>query len=230
MKSTITVGGGESAVTINGLNGIEGITEAAFDGITVTLTGAAVDNFSDLNITGGMADNKNGVRRIIWNGKVDGIDRNTVLIVDLNNGNLRGGWLIFGDEENCLTYYTDSSKLTADSTGSVDDDSAEINLQFVDKKTALTPRTFTFMEKYNLLSLGSAFDHVTITARDDVYISRSGLMQNAKFKMQNSIVSGVIKGKSKAKVDDGNWSFENNDSFVVDTTDSVVKFYDGSCL
>ena len=221
MKSTITVGGGETAVTINGLNGIEGITEAAFDGITVTLTGAEVDNFSDLVITGGAADNKNGVRRIIWKGKVDGVERNTVLIVDtFGSGALRGGWLIFGDEENYLTYYTDSSKLTANSTGSVDDDSAEITLHFVDKKTALTPRTFTFMEKYNLLSLGSSFDNVTISANNDVYLSRS----------QGKIISGVIKGKSKAQIDNNQWTFENNDSFVVDTTDNVVKFYNGRNL
>ena len=216
MQNMITVGGGETAVSINGLSGTEGITEAAFDGITVTLTGAEVDNFSNLVITGGAADNRNGVRRIIWKGKVDGVERNTVLIVDtFGNGALRGGWLIFGDEENYLTYYTDSSKLTAESTGSVNDESAQITLHFTDKKTALTPRTFTFMEKYNLLSLGSSFDHVTISAHDDVYLSRSS----------GRIISGVIKSNSMAQVDDSQWSFENGDSFVVETNDNVVKFY-----
>lgn len=221
MSEILTVSGGKSDVTISGLADVESIAEAAFDGITLTLTGAAVDNFGDITVSGGADNGKIGVRRIIWDGKVDGVERNTVLIVDnVNTGTLRGGWLIFGNEENCLTYYTEPARLTADSTGEISDEAAAITLQFVDKKTALTPRTFTFMEKYSMLSLGSSFDHVTISAHDDVYISRSS----------GNIVSGVIKGNSKAKIDGGQWTFENKKSFVVETANNVVKIYDGSCL
>lgn len=220
MSENLVLSGGKSEVTISGLNETDSITEAAFDGITVTLTGAAIDNLGDLQISGGEADGKIGVRRILWKGKVDGIDRNAVLIVDtVKTGKLRGVWLIFGEKENSLTYYTEPARLTADSTGDVTDDKAAISLQFVDKKTALTPRTFTFMEKHSLLSLGSSFDHVTITAHDDIYLSRSS----------GKIISGVIKGGSKAKVDGGHWSFEDKNSFVVETSDAV-KIYDGSCL
>ena len=197
MKSTITLAGGESVVTISGLNDVEGITEAAFDGITVTLTGAAVDNVNDLVLSGSNA------RRIIWKGKIDGVERDNVLIVDTLTGAIKGSWLV---DDSILTYF--------------DHDDPKVTLQFVDKKTALTPRTFTFMEKYNLLSLGSAFDHVTITAHDDVYLSRS----------QGNIISGVIKGKSKAKIDNSQWTFDNGDSFVAETTDNVVKFYNGRNL
>lgn len=219
MSNFITLSGSASSVTITGLKNTETITDAAYDGITVTLSGAEVDNFNDLTATGGAADGKNGVRRVIWSGKVDGVERNTVLIVDLNSGKLRGGWLIFGDEENQLTYYTEPARLTADSTGEITDEKAAVNLQFVDKKTALTPRTFTFMEKYSLLSLGSSFDHVTIAAHDDIYLSCS---------KGNKIISGVIKGNSKASVDDGQWHFENKNSFAVETSNDVVKFYNGS--
>lgn len=224
MSNELTIGGGESAVVISGLSGVDEVTEAAFDGITVTLTGAAVDNFSELLVLGGAADQKNGVRRIIWNGKVDGVERSTVLIVDLSNGSLRGGWLLFGEAQNALTYYPDSSKLTADSTGSIEDDDAAIMLHFVDKKTALTPRTFTFMEKYSLLSLGSSFDHVTIDAgnRSDVYLSRS---------LENSTkISGVIKRGSKASADGGEWKFSDPASFAVETENNAVKFFNGRNL
>ena len=221
MNNFITISGSESDVTITGLKNSQNVTQAAFDGITVTLSGAEVDNFNDLKVSGGAADGKIGVRRIIWSGKVDGVNRNTVLIVDLNKGTLRGGWLLFGAEENRLTYYTEPARLTADSTGEISDEKAAVSLQFVDKKTALTPRTFTFMEKYSLLSLGSSFDNVTIAAHDDIYVSCS---------KGDKIISGVIKGNSKASVDDGQWHFEDKNSFIVETSNDIVKFYDGSCL
>ena len=223
MNKFITLSGSASDVTIAGLKDTANVTQAVFDGVTVTLSGAEVNNFSDLTITGGAADGKIGVRRIIWDGKVDDVERNTVLIVDnVNGGTLRGGWLIFGEEENHLTYYTDSAKLTAHSSGSIDDETAEISLQFVDKQTALTPRTFTFMEKYSLLSLGSSFDHVTIEAslRNDIYVSRT-LKDSTK-------LNGVIKCGSKARVDNNTWQFEDNNSFVVETSEAGIKFYDGS--
>ena len=104
MNEILTVSGGKSDVTVRGLDNVDSITEAAFDGITLTLAGAEVDNFGNLTVTGGAADGKIGVRRIIWEGKVNGVERNTVLIVDnVSTGTLRGGWLIFGAEENCLT-------------------------------------------------------------------------------------------------------------------------------
>lgn len=216
----LTLSGGQSDVTINGLNKTDSITQATFDGITVTLTGAEINNLDDLQISGGAAEGKIGVRRIIWNGKIDGIDRNAVLIIDnVTSGKVRGVWLIFGEKENRLTYYTEPARLSAASTGDVIDDKAAISLQFVDKKTALTPRTFTFMEKHSLLSLGSAFDHVTISAHDDIYLSRS----NGK------IISGVIKGNSKAQIDGGQWSFDDKNSFVIETADAV-KIYNGGCL
>ena len=221
----VIIEGGASPVEIVGLSEIDGIKSAAFDGITVTLIGAAVDNFGDLTVKGGSADNGIGVRRIIWKGKVEGVERQTVLIVDnVKTGKLRGGWLIFGDAENCLTYYTDSSKLTAKSTGEIKDESAAINLQFVDKKTALTPRTFTFMEKYSMLSLGSAFNHVTITAsnHNDIYLSRT-VNQVTK-------INGVIKRGTTAQIDDNNWKFSDEKSFAVETDEDVVKFYDGGSL
>lgn len=219
MSEILTVGGGKSDVTISGLESVDSITEATFDGITLTLTGAEVDNFGDLTVKGGAAENEIGVRRIIWNGKVDGVERNTVLIVDnVSSGTLRGGWLIFGNEENYLTYYTEPAKITAESSGEITEDAAAINLQFTDKKTALTPRTFTFMEKYSMLSLGSSFDNVTISAHNDIYLSRS----NGK------IISGVIKGNSKAQINGGQWTFENKNSFVVETENEIVKIYGGS--
>ena len=221
MSEILTVSGGKSDVTVRGLDNVDSITEAAFDGITLTLTGAEVDNFGNLTVTGGAADGKIGVRRIIWNGKVNGVARNTVLIVDnVSTGTLRGGWLIFGAEENCLTYYTEPARLTADSTGEISDDSAAISLKFVDKKTALTPRTFTFVEKYSMLSLGSSFDNVTISACKDIYLSRS----------TGKIISGVIKGNSTAQVNGGQWTFEDKNSFVVETANDVVKIYDGRGL
>lgn len=169
MKHNLILNGGGGSVTIEGLSGIDGITDARFDGITVTLNGAAVDSFGDVTIGGGSA------RRIIWNGRVDGVERSSVLIVDtFAGGKIRGAWLIFGDEQNVLTYYTDPAKLTADSTASVVDDAAAISLTFVDRASALNPRTFTFMQNYSLLSLGSAFDHVTIdSANHDVYVART---------------------------------------------------------
>ena len=182
----------------------------------ITLSGSA----SDVTITDGAADGKIGVRRIIWDGKVDDVERNTVLIVDnVNGGTLRGGWLIFGEEENHLTYYTDSAKLTAHSSGSIDDETAEISLQFVDKQTALTPRTFTFMEKYSLLSLGSSFDHVTIEAslRNDIYVSRT-LKDSTK-------LNGVIKRGSKAKIDNNAWQFEDDNSFVAAAAKNNVPIF-----
>lgn len=216
----LTLSGGKSDVTISGLSKTDSITQAAFDGITVTLHGAEINNLDDLKISGGEAEGKIGVRRILWQGKIDGIDRNAVIIIDtVTSGKVRGVWLIHGAQENQLTFYTEPARLTADSTGDVQDDKAAISLQFVDKKTALTPRTFTFMEKHSLLSLGSSFDHVTITAHDDIYLSCSS----------GKIISGVIKGGSKAKVDGGHWSFEDKNSFVVETSDAV-KIYDGSCL
>ena len=196
MQNIITLGGGESAVTISGLSNTANIRQAAFDGITVTLSGAEVDNFGDLVLSG-------GARRIIWSGKAGGIERESVLIVDTLSGSIKGSWVIDDGE---LTYF--------------DEEEPKITLQFVDKETALKPRTFTYMAEHKLLSLGSAFDHVTISAHDDVYLSRSS----------GRIISGVIKGSSKAQVDGGVWSFENDDSFAVETTEGAVKFYDGRCL
>ena len=99
----LTLIGGQSDVTINGLNKTDSITQSTFDGITVTLTGAEINNLDDLQISGGAAEGKIGVRRIIWNGKIDGIDRNAVLIIDnVTSGKVRGVWLIFGEKENRL--------------------------------------------------------------------------------------------------------------------------------
>ena len=215
MNNVLAWNAGDSTVTIAGLSAVDEITCFEFDGITVTLNGAAAETFGDLTVGGGSA------RRIIWNGKVNGVERDCVLIVDtFGSGKLRGAWLIFGDEQNHLTYYPDASKLTAQSTGSIDDDAAAISLTFVDRNAALKPRTFTFMEKYSLLSLGSAFDHVTINAHDDVYLSRS----------QGTIISGVIKGGSSARIDCGQWAFDNEHSFVIETADNAVHFYKGGGL
>lgn len=205
----------QSAVIVEGLIDVKDV-ESSYDGITIKLKNAEVKNIADLKVEG-------SARRIIWNGKVDGVQRNLVLIIDTTNGKINGGWLIFGDKENCLTYYTDLSKLRSEATGSVDDESAKINLQFVDKKSALTPRTFTFIANHSLLSLGSSFDHVTISsAEDDIYLSRSLIT--------SSQISGVIKNKSVVKIDNGKWKFDDNKSFVVETSDSEVKIYDGGCL
>ncbi len=218
MNKKVTLSG---AVTISGLSETDGITESAFDGITVTLTGAAVENFSDLVVTSGGGESI--ARRIIWNGKVDGVMRNTVLIVDnAAGGKLKGGWLIFGEKQNRLTYYKDSSKLTAKSTGSIQDEAAEISLQFVDRETALRPRTFTFMEKYSLLSLGSYFDNATIESslHRDIYISRT-LEDSSK-------LNGVIRRGDVVIKDGGDWKFNDADSFVAETANNRVKFYSGS--
>ena len=57
----LIVGNGKNAVKVAGLKSIGTENFSAFDGITLTLEGGAVDNFSDLTITGGA----NNVRRVI---------------------------------------------------------------------------------------------------------------------------------------------------------------------
>lgn len=81
------IGAGEVAVKVVGLKKIAD-KKATFDGITLTLEGGAVENFSDLTITGGA----NNVRRVIWQGEASGVNRNAVLIVDNDgDGTLKGG-------------------------------------------------------------------------------------------------------------------------------------------
>ena len=223
VKDTITIAGGESLVTITGLTNVDSITEAKFNGITAVLTGAEVKNFSDLVVTGGAVDGENCVRRVIWNGKVDDIERSTVLIVDTyETGKLKGGWLIFGEEQNHLTYYNESSKLTADSTGEIDDDSAEISIHFPTKEAALKQRTFTFFEKYDLVSLGASAEYVTINGslHKDVYISRTVDGVTA--------FNGVIKQGATAVKNGDDWSFDDNESFIVATKDGAIKFFGGN--
>ena len=60
MNNFITISGSESDVTITGLKNSQNVTQAAFDGITVTLSGAEADNFNDLKVSGGAADGKIG--------------------------------------------------------------------------------------------------------------------------------------------------------------------------
>jgi len=197
------IGAGEAAVKVAGLKKIAD-KKATFDGITLILFGGAVENFSDLTITGGA----NNVRRVIWQGEAGGVQRNAVLIVDNDgDGTLKGGWLILGNEQNVLTYYTDAAKI------SVEEDAA-ITLQFPDKKAALTPRRFTFIEKTStgdgaILSIGAAFDDVTISAgaSNPVYFSRTA---------NGSTLNGVLQPKATAKVNSEQWQFNDADSFIVD--------------
>lgn len=51
----LIVGSGEKAVKVAGLKSVDTENFSAFDGITLTLKGGVVDNFSDLTITGGIA-------------------------------------------------------------------------------------------------------------------------------------------------------------------------------
>lgn len=197
------IGAGEVAVKVVGLKKIAD-KKATFDGITLTLEGGAVDNFSDLTITGGA----NNVRRVIWQGEAGGVNRNAVLIVDNDgDGTLKGGWLILGNEQNVLTYYTDAAKISAE-------EDAAITLQFPDKKSALTPRRFTFIEKTSagdgaILSIGAAFDDVTISAgaSNPVYLSRT---------VNGSKLNGVLQPLATAKVNSEQWNFDDADSFIVD--------------
>ena len=197
------IGAGEVAVKVVGLKKIAD-KKATFDGITLTLEGGAVENFSDLTITGGA----NNVRRVIWQGEAGGVNRNAVLIVDNDgDGTLKGGWLILGNEQNVLTYYTDAAKISTE-------EDAAITLQFPDKKSALTPRRFTFIEKTStgdgaILSIGTAFDDVTISAgaSNPVYLSRT---------VNGSKLNGVLQPLATAKVNSEQWSFNDADSFIVD--------------
>lgn len=208
----LTVGNGENSVQVAGLKSFDENTFSEFDGISLTLKGCSVEKFSDLTITGGA----NNVRRTIWQGEVDGVERDAVLIVDNDgDGTLKGGWLVLGNEKNVLTYYTDASKISAESNGSVDEDSAAISLQFIDQKSALIPRRFTFIEKTSagdgaILSIGSAFDNVTISAgnSNQIYFSRTaeGL----------SKLNGVLQPLATAKVNSENWTFSDEDSFIVE--------------
>ena len=198
------IGVGEVAVKVVGLKKIVD-KKATFDGITLTLKGGAVDNFSDLTITGGA----NNVRRVIWQGEAGGVNRNAVLIVDNDgDGTLKGGWLILGNEQNVLTYYTDAAKISTE-------EDAAITLQFPDKKSALTPRRFTFIEKTSagdgaILSIGAAFDDVTISAgaSNPVYLSRTA--------DDVSKLNGVLQPLATAKVNSEQWHFNDADSFIVD--------------
>lgn len=198
------IGAGEVTVRVVGLKKIAD-KKATFDGITLMLEGGAVDNFSDLTITGGA----NNVRRVIWQGELGGVNRNAVLIVDNDgDGTLKGGWLILGNEQNVLTYYTDAAKISTE-------EDAAITLQFPDKKSALTPRRFTFIEKTStgdgaILSIGAAFDDVTISAgaSNPVYISRTA--------GDVSKLNGVLQPLATAKVNSEQWNFDDADSFIVD--------------
>ena len=181
----LIVGSGEKAVKVAGLKSVGTENFSAFDGITLTLKGGAVDNF-----------------------QAGGVQREAVLIVDNDgDGTLKGGWLILGNEQNVLTYYTDAAKI------SVEEDAA-ITLQFPDKKSALTPRRFTFIEKTSagdgaILSIGAAFDDVTITAgaSNPVYFSRTA---------NGSKLNGVLQPLATAKVNSEQWNFDDADSFIVE--------------
>ncbi|MBQ6297070.1 MAG: hypothetical protein IJK81_05180 [Selenomonadaceae bacterium] len=207
----LIVGSGEKAVKVAGLKSVDAENFSAFDGITLTLEGGAVENFSDLTITGGA----NNVRRVIWQGEVDGVQRNAVLIVDNDgDGTLKGGWLILGNEQNVLTYYTDAAKI------SVEEDAA-ITLQFPNKKAALTPRRFTFIEKTSagdgaILSIGAAFDDVTISAgaTNPIYLSRT---------VNGSKLNGVLQPLATAQVNSEKWSFNDADSFIVEDGKKVFR-------
>lgn len=213
----LIVDSGENAVTVAGLKSIDAENFSAFDGISLTLKGGAVDKFSDLTITGGA----NNVRRAIWQGEVDGVQRAAVLIVDNDgDGTLKGGWLTLGNEQNVLTYYTDAAKISAESKGEVGEDSAAISLQFPDKKAALIPRRFTFIEKTAagdgaILSIGAAFDNVTISAgtSNKIYFSRT---MNGVPKL-----NGVLQPLATAKVNSGKWSFNDADSFIVEDSKEI---------
>lgn len=202
----LIIGSGESAVTVAGLKGVGSENFSAFDGITLTLKGGAADNFSDLTITGGA----NNVRRVIWSGEVADVQREAVLIVDNDgDGTLKGGWLILGNEQNVLTYYTDAAKIS-------EQEDAAITLQFPDKKAALTPRRFTFIEKISagdgaILSIGAAFDDVTISAggANPIYLSRT--MDGV------SKLNGVLQPLATAKVNSEKWNFNDADSFIVES-------------
>lgn len=208
----LTVGSGEKAVKVAGLKSSDENIFSSFDGITLTLKGCAVEKFSDLTITGGA----NNVRRTIWQGEVDGVQRDAVLIVDNDgDGTLKGGWLVLGNEKNVLTYYTDAAKISAESKGTVTENSAAISLQFPDQKSALIPRRFTFIEKTStgdgaILSIGSAFDNVTISAgsSNKIYFSRTT--------DGDSKLNGVLQPLSTAKVNSEKWTFNDEDSFIVE--------------
>ncbi len=205
----LIVDNGENAVTVAGLKSVDADNFSAFDGITLTLKGGAVDNFSDLTITGGA----NNVRRVIWQGETGGVNRNAVLIVNNDgDGTLKGGWLILGNEQNVLTYYTDAAKISAE-------EDAAITLQFPDKKSALTPRRFTFIEKTSagdgaILSIGAAFDNVTISAgaSNPVYLSRT---------VNGSKLNGVLQPLATAQVNLEKWCFSDKDSFVVEGDEKI---------
>lgn len=190
------IGTGEAAVKVAGLKKIAD-KKATFDGITLMLFGGAVDNFSDLTITGGA----NNVRRVIWQGEAGGVNRNAVLIVKNDgDGTLKGGWLILGNEQNVLTYYTDAAKISAG-------EDAAITLQFPDRKAALTPRRFTFIND-GILSIGAAFDDVTITAGNSNPIQLSRTMDGV------STLKGVLQPCATAKVNSGKWIFDDANSFI----------------
>lgn len=242
----LIVGSGENAVKVAGLKSVDADNFSAFDGITLTLKGGAVDNFSDLTITGGSAATPSAtpavssellairnttanlpansyqltanrkattVRRVIWQGEAGGVNRNAVLIVDNDgNGTLKGGWLILGNEQNVLTYYTDAAKISAE-------EDAAIIMQFPDKKSALTPRRFTFIEKTSagdgaILSIGAAFDDVTISAgaSNPVYLSRT---------VNGSKLNGVLQPLATAQVNSEKWRFNDTDSFVVEDGEKI---------
>lgn len=212
MTQKITIEGG---VEIEGLSKVEDINTKAYDGITVTLQGAVAENLKEIKVRGGATEkNPLGVRRIIWKGEISGVNRSAVLIVNTDNGFLRGSWLFNGTEENVMSYYTEVSEMG-------EEDKAEITMTFESKEAALKPRTFTFMEKYSLLSLGSSFDHVTVEAgkQKDIYISRTN--------EETSKINGVIKNKTKAQINNGNWKFDSNESFIVETKNNAIKFYNG---
>lgn len=187
----LIVGSGESAVTVAGLKSVDANNFSAFDGITLTLKGGA-----------------NNVRRVIWQGESGGVNRNAVLIVDNDSdGTLKGGWLILGNEQNVLTYYTDVAKISAE-------EDAAITLQFPDKKSSLTPRRFTFIEKTSagdgaILSIGAAFDNVTISAgaSNPIYLSRT---------VNGSKLNGVLQPLATAQVNSEKWRFNDADSFIVE--------------
>lgn len=207
----LIVGNGEKAVTVAGLKSVGSEKFSAFDGITLTLKGGEVENFSDLTITGGA----NNVRRVIWSGEVDSVQRNAVLIVDNDgDGTLKGGWLILGNEQNVLTYYTDAAKISGE-------EDAAITLQFPNKKAALTPRRFTFIEKTSagdgaILSIGAAFDDVTISAgaTNPIYLSRT---------VNGSKLNGVLQPLATAQVNSEKWSFNDADSFIVEDGKKVFR-------
>ena len=142
----LIVGNGKNAVKVAGLKSVDAKNFSAFDGITLTLKGGAVDNFGDLTISGGA----NNVRRVIGSGQAGGVQREAVLIVDNDgDGTLKGGRLILGNEQNVLTYYTDAAQIST--------------------------QNFTTAGDGAILSIGGSFDDVTITAgaTNPVYLSRT---------------------------------------------------------